>query len=253
MHVGTHVGTDARRIQFADEVFLEVATATGLALFGYGPAHGPGASSERVTRLLDITGFPFPELHWGGQVHGNSCAFVTGAPDPGGHFHPATDALATQRAGVGVGVWTADCVPVLLANERFVAAVHCGWRGLAAGILPGVVGALEVHFGVLPSRIEALIGPAVGPCHYEVGEEVLRGLARHGLGQSLWAQGRRVDLRAFAVAQLRALGLAPEATHLVGGCTACDANLASYRRDGALAGRQITLIGLPRPGRDGAL
>jgi copper oxidase (laccase) domain-containing protein len=128
-----------------------------------------------------------------------------------------------------------------------VAAVHSGWRGTAAGIVPGAIERLGRVHGVPPSRLAVVIGPAVGACHYEVGEEVVEALAGRGIPEPMWldrgyAGGPRVDLRALLRAELEAAGVPRDRIELAGGCTFCDPALASYRRDGADAGRQWSMI-----------
>lgn len=128
-------------------------------------------------------------------------------------------------------VYTADCLPVALAGPKGAAILHCGWRGLAAGIVAKgaeAVGATHVA-----------IGPGIGPCCYEVGEEVLDVFA--GLGEGI-ATGRLLDLPEVAGRLLRAAGV--ERIESAGLCTRCEADLFfSYRRDGGV-GRQAGLVWL---------
>ena len=162
----------------------------------------------------------------------------------------AGDGLVTDRPGVMIGIWTADCVPVHLVapRARVAAAVHCGWRGSAAGIIPAVLDLLERRWGVKANDAEAGLGPAIGGCCYEVGEEV-RGafVARAGarFGEVGFAtRGGRLflDLRGFLEEELRGLGLAR--VERVGPCTACRPDLLhSYRKHGGGAGRQLNWIG----------
>jgi hypothetical protein len=144
---------------------------------------------------------------------------------------PEADALVSAAAGVPVAVLVADCLPVLLADPgaRVVGAAHAGRRGLLAGVLPRTVEAM-VALGAEPARLQAAVGPAAGVCCYEVPQDMhdeavaaLPSLA----GTTTWGTPS-LDLRAAAVAQLRALGLGGVRT--VGGCTVEDATLYSYRR-----------------------
>jgi len=146
--------------------------------------------------------------------------------------------------GCGVVVWTADCVPILLAGGGAVSAVHAGWRGTAAGIIPKATELFERLHGVIPCDLSATIGPGVGACHYPVGPEVIRALDRWAVSDTSWRQGNCIDLRRFLRGQLLDLGLQESKVEIVGSCTACDPRLASFRRDGAAAGRQISIIGL---------
>jgi len=184
-------------------------------------------------------------VRWCDQVHGKLLASLS--PEPGRPFSGAVsvgtcDGLITCEAGVGLVVWTADCVPVLMEGGGVVAAVHAGWRGAAAGIVPAAVRRFYLEYGVRPDKLAVALGPAIGPCHYQVGEDVIAALAATAVPERFWRDGDRVDLRAFLGAQLERAGVKPSSWSLAGGCTACSAVCASYRRDGARAGRQWSMI-----------
>jgi hypothetical protein len=133
------------------------------------------------------------------------------------------DGQVTTAPGVAAIVLTADCLPVALAGPDSVGMVHAGWRGLAAGVLEAGVAAT--------GAIAAAIGPGIGPCCYEVGDEV-----RAVFGTS----ERTLDLKAVARERLRAAGVAQ--IHDCGLCTACDAErFFSHRRDRGVTGRQAGL------------
>ncbi len=148
-----------------------------------------------------------------------------------------TDGLFTSSAGVPLAVLSADCLPIAMASPRsgILAVVHAGWRGLAAGILAGAAAAFAD-----PGDVHAAIGPAIGPDHYEVGEEVVAAVsAGSGSGAVTQRRGGRVflDLAATARGALRALGI--EKVDLAGVCTACERRrFFSHRRDGGRTGRQ---------------
>jgi hypothetical protein len=138
------------------------------------------------------------------------------------------DGHATAATGVGAMVLAADCIPVVLGAQGAVAAVHAGWRGLAAGVLEQGVVALREVGGA--GEIVAVVGPCAGRCCYEVGEEV------HASFRDERRHGRRIDLRAIAHDRLLAAGVAE--VRDVEACTICDERFFSYRREGARAGRQ---------------
>ena len=144
----------------------------------------------------------------------------------------------TDGHAVAVKVWrdglTADCIPVVLGAEGAVAALHAGWRGLAAGVLEEGVRALREVGG--RGEITAIVGPCAGVCCYEVGEEV------HGAFQGAHRVGRKIDLRAIAHDRLLAAGVAQ--VRDMEACTICDERYFSYRREGASAGRQAGLAWL---------
>jgi YfiH family protein len=163
------------------------------------------------------------------QVHGTDVQRVTSVADSLGH--PATidaDGHATALPDIGTAVLGADCLPVALGCDGAVAMVHAGWRGLAAGVLEEGVRAVR-ELGDR-EEIVAVIGPGVGACCYEVGEEV------HSAFADAHRHGRNIDLRAIAHDRLLAAGVADVRT--VAACTVCDERFFSYRREGARAGRQ---------------
>jgi YfiH family protein len=133
------------------------------------------------------------------------------------------DGQVTTAQGVAAVVLTADCLPVALVGPGAVGMVHAGWRGLAAGVLEAGVAAA--------GAVAAAIGPGIGPCCYEVGDDV-----RAVFGTS----DPTLDLKAIARERLRAAGV--EAVHDCGLCTACDAErFFSHRRDRGVTGRQAGL------------
>jgi YfiH family protein len=151
------------------------------------------------------------------------------------------DALTSSRAGLALRVVTADCVPVLLASPIAIAAIHAGWRGLRSGILTAAARRLGPE-----QPLEAVIGPAIGACCYEVGPEVAAAVAEHAGSRTVILErreGRRphLDLRHAARLELQRAGV--ERIVTIDACTRCDAErLWSYRRDGKSAGRNLALL-----------
>jgi len=175
------------------------------------------------------------------QVHGVAVAL---APFEG---TPEADAAVATAAGLILGIETADCLPVLLVDpaRRFVAAVHAGWRGTASGVVGHAVGALVAR-GARPEDLLAALGPGIGPCCYEVGDELRAAFGTDG--GAFFHPGPRgrphLDVRAANVAQLERAGIPSERIHSVDDCTSCRRDLYySYRRDGAGAGRMISFVG----------
>jgi polyphenol oxidase len=155
-------------------------------------------------------------LAQGRQVHGTRVVVD-------GQDGEEADGQVTSRAGVAAIVLVADCLPVALAGPGAAGVVHAGWRGLAGGVLEAGVAAA--------GAVAAAIGPGIGPCCYEVGDDV-----RAVFGTS----GRTLDLKAVARARLRDAGVTE--IHDSGLCTACDAKrFFSHRRDRGLTGRQAGL------------
>ncbi|HET7292107.1 MAG TPA: peptidoglycan editing factor PgeF [Vicinamibacteria bacterium] len=192
------------------------------------------------TRVLEALR-PHGRLHLLRQVHG---AGVAAAPFSG---RPEADAATASAPGLLLGIETADCLPILLVDPelRLVAAAHAGWRGTARGVARAAVLAL-LDLGSRPEALIAALGPGIGPCCYEVGDE-LRG-AFGPLADSVFRPGPRgrphLDVREANVRQLREAGLRPERLHHVRDCTCCTPELYhSYRRDGPDAGRMISYVG----------
>lgn len=158
------------------------------------------------------------------------------------------DGLVSSAGGRAVAVLTADCLPVLLSNETgtAVAAVHGGWRSLAAGILERAVEALLAEAPGSPEGVVAWLGPCIGPASFEVGEEVVDALApipeacvRPGAWGKAW-----VDLQGLARFRLKAQGVLQ--CHSAAVDVFADPEAFSHRRQGGQAGRQIAAI-LPAP------
>ncbi len=186
------------------------------------------------TRLADIPS-QFGHLATLKQIHSASCVAAEGRTGILGQG----DALLENTPGSVIAVKTADCIPILLADQRqrAVAAVHAGWRGTAARIVSGAIAAMKERFGTDPADLHAAIGPGIGVCCYEVGPEVS---AQFG------EQGRvHLDLPAINRAQLIDAGVTPQRIYASNLCTMCNAQeFESFRRDGAAAGRLYSFIGI---------
>jgi YfiH family protein len=189
---------------------------------------------ENRHRLASVLGRDPDGVVMGRQVHGVNLvqheesqaprvfADVVGNPDE-------VDAHSTASADLTPLVMVADCLPVAIVGPGGVAMAHCGWRGLAGGIVAEAVRAVDAK--------AAAIGPGIGPCCYEVGEEVLSEFD-HLDGV---AQGRMLDLPAVATALLERAGVSASESADI--CTKCNPDLFySHRRDGARTGRQAGLV-----------
>ena len=178
------------------------------------------AVEENRRRLAAALGFEPEQVVFARQVHGTRLIEhpVDGTVEADGHV--------VREPGLAALVFTADCLPVAVAGPGGVAMLHAGWRGLAGGILAAGAEAVEAT--------SAAIGPGVGPCCYEVGDEVLDAFA--GLGDGV-AAGRMLALPEVARRQLAAAGV--EQIESAGLCTSCEAELFfSHRRDAGRTGRQ---------------
>ncbi len=187
------------------------------------------------TRLDEIDQSAMASLR---QVHSNRVIRVERESCAG-----EGDALITQTPGLALSVRTADCFPILLADVRTgaVAAIHAGWRGTHGRIVFETIGEMHAQFATNAGDLIAAIGPGIGACCYQVGEEVAR---LFGLG------GRaKVDLAQENRAQLIECGVNPERIESNGRCTFCEPEIFySYRREGEKAGRMVSFIRpLPSP------
>lgn len=161
---------------------------------------------------------------------------------------PKADALISEAPGVALVVRAADCVPLLVADPRTgaVAAVHAGWRGTAAGVAVAAIDAMQREFGSRAADLVAAIGPAIGPCCYEVGSDVVDAFAAAGHKRYLidrWFmtprdRRMRLDVPGANRDQLMLAGLRDENVHTSGLCTAMHLDvLTSYRAEREAAGR----------------
>ncbi len=188
------------------------------------------------------------------------------------------DASLTRKLGLLLGVQTADCVPILLVDPatRAVAAVHAGWRGTLQRIVSKTIGRMQMEFGTKPAKLLAALGPAIGGCCYEVGTEVASAFQAQFPSASEWfdelrtgdepnplqwlnmkppghqppPKGVLLDLRKANRAQLLEAGLRDKNIFISDLCTACRCDLLfSYRKEGALSGRLLSVAGIRTAGR----
>lgn len=192
--------------------------------------------------IADAIGFDAASLYQASQVHGARVLVADGAPAAA--LREEADALVAKREGAAVGVRVADCTPVLVADEASgaVAAIHAGWRGVVANVIDAAVKAMNAE----PSRLVAAIGPCIGPCCFEVGEDVaaqIAGASDPSVVVHVHRPKAYVDMRRAARAQLRAAGLRDARVDDVPGCTKCGGEqFHSHRRDGDGAGRAIAIV-----------
>jgi YfiH family protein len=214
----------------------------------------PVPGRDGRTRLREAFSIPPDALGTLRQTH-SAVVVEAGdgdAGDPDGGRREG-DASWTATRGRGVGVRTADCVPILVGHAEvpLAVAIHAGWRGLAGGIVGETVRALERRFG--PAFVDGLVaaaGPCARGCCYEVGAEVADALAllpggreaiRPGATPGKWM----ADLLPAARAQLLAAGLREERIDATGICTICDPRFHSYRRERSTTLRQLSFAFLP--------
>jgi purine-nucleoside/S-methyl-5'-thioadenosine phosphorylase / adenosine deaminase len=214
-----------------------------------GRAALPSGSDDGWREVAEAMGVEADRLRRLRQVHG--AAVVIAEQDR--HPLPDGDIIVSMQVDRVIAVQAADCVPLLMADTRTgaVAAAHAGWRGLAARVPGETVAAMARAFGSRPEDLLAAIGPAIGPCCYEVGEDVRQAMSRAfaGCDTASWftaapTSGKWMfDTWASARAQLEAAGVPAGQVFDAGLCTASHPDaFPSYRRDGARAGRIAAAI-----------
>jgi len=220
------------------------------------PRPGSGASDADwlpVAASLGVDGDHLVRLQ---QVHGAEVVVRRAGAPAASSARPEADVVVSNDPSLALGIQTADCVPLLIADRvsGAIAAAHAGWRGLAAGV-PGVtIAALTREFGSAPQDVIAAVGPSIGAARYEVGEDVRARFVAAGASAAeidrWFLAGTRPDHWQFdgwrsAQDQLEAAGLTPGQIHVAAMCTAASADLfCSYRRDGTGAGRMAAAIRL---------
>lgn len=217
---------------------------------GRGVGDEPGHVAENRRRFAAAVGYRDASLFEVHQVHGRDVHRVRAADDAVQLRTVSGDGLVGEP-GAAVGVRTADCVPVLLADPktRCVAALHAGWRGTVLGVVPAGLDRLREVSGAASEQLLAAIFPHIGPCCFEVSDDVAESLAgvvpRSAAEVVRRAAGRKphVELSAIVHLQLTAAGIPAPNIDRIAGCTRCDAErFFSYRRDGAASGRHLTAI-----------
>jgi len=231
-------------------------------------------SSNRRLLVEAITGDADTPLVTVRQIH--SSVVVVAASAIKGEPPPKADGMMTDHTGILLGIQTADCIPVLVADRkrRAVAAFHAGWRGTVRRIVEAGIGRMRLEFGSRPEDLVAAIGPGIGLCCYSVGDEVLAEFeSQFAYASELFAEVDETDpvrvrfpmmflnqrapghgpsemrlhlnLAEANRRQLLAAGLKPQSIQIVGGCTSCQAELFfSHRASKGHAGRMMSVIGV---------
>jgi YfiH family protein len=209
---------------------------------GTAPPDTASPTAVLARRFADSLGYPELPIVRATQVHGSRVIVVSGAPAPRAVVDAGEcDALVTALPGVGLAVQTADCVPVLLAADDAIGAVHAGWRGASTDVAGKAV---ETFLALVsdPASAGAWIGPAIGPCCYEVGPEVAERFPRDFV-RPLSGDRFLLDLPGVVRSQLERAGVRPENFTADPSCTRCGGDrYASWRRERDKAGRMIALV-----------
>jgi polyphenol oxidase len=244
--------------------------ALNLGLTKWDDGKRVAANREKFVRAINAVKMPLVTMR---QFHSDVIHLIgtqcTEAPNG--------DALITNTSGLLLGVQTADCVPILLADTKrhAVAAIHAGWRGTLARIVVKTLGRMRMEFGTQARDVVAALGPAIGQSCYEVGADVAQAYANQFPPAAEWFEGPfaqladgvdplwlpwltmmppghvpppprvQLDLRAANRWQLLDAGVPERQIDENDLCTACSADLLfSYRREGENTGRMMAVIGI---------
>jgi len=184
------------------------------------------------------------------QVHQTTIALIESPPLS--DWHEEADAVITTVPDLPIGVRTADCLPILLADKdgTFVGVVHAGWRGTALGILSKVLKFLRDRKGIQGEDVIVAVGPGIGACCLEVDTPVREEFKKNGQEEAwkLYARAKRdghwlLDIKAINQYQALYAGVKQPRIDVLPYCTRCDNDyFYSYRKEGLAAGRQVSYI-----------
>lgn len=201
---------------------------------------------ENRQLLADHVGFAIEDLQVTRHVHGVK-VWTVGEPLP---EPPEFDGLVSATPGAVLGAFAADCIPLVFAdaNAKVCGAAHAGWRGTVDGVAKNVV-AKMIALGARAEDIVVALGPSIGPCCFEVGDEVVDAFTS-ALGQvpGLVVDGpvkKHIDLRVATIAILGTVGVTADRIDAAPPCTKCEGErFFSYRRDGMMGGVHMGYIAL---------
>ncbi len=185
------------------------------------------------------------------QIHSDTLHIVESVPEE----TLVGDALLTDRPGVLLVVKTADCLPILIVDQkrRTIAAVHCGWKSTSKKLMQKVVRSMEKHYHSDPSSLMVAFGPCIEKDCYEVGEDVKQEFEKRGSSKNVFSPhplrvGKYcLDLRLANKIQLLDSGVKDSNMSGINLCTHCEITLLSYRRAYQIEDRMLSFIGIMRP------
>ena len=223
---------------------------------GFSRGDDPACVHENYRRFCAAVGVKKDRLVCSKQVHLDHVLRVTGADAGKGIDRERdyeADGLITDEPGLGLVIFSADCIPVLLHDPvgRAVGACHCGWRGTALGIAAKTVRRMAEEFGTDPANLRCAIGPGISRCCFETDSDVPAAM-REALGEAAEPfltdhhNGKyHVDLKGINRHWLVSAGVRPENIAVSNRCTACELDtFFSHRRTGQARGSLAAVIGL---------
>jgi YfiH family protein len=214
----------------------------------------PGRVQKNRRRFLCALNLEKAHLITLRQVHSNGVHIIKDICD--GWNHPEGDALCTQSENVALAVQIADCIPILIADpiRHAVAAVHSGWRGTLAGVLPKTIEQMQMTFGSDPASLLIAVGPGIRACCFKVGPDVARPFEKQYPGYPLakpvpeQPEKRFLDLIKVLEIQMNLAGVRRGNCHDSGICPCCNtAEFFSHRAEGPASGRMMAAIALSSP------
>ncbi|MBP3480507.1 MAG: peptidoglycan editing factor PgeF [Clostridia bacterium] len=206
---------------------------------------------ENYRRVFEAAGFSGSAV-LSNQEHTDIVLTVDGTHKTGGFWTAdrAADGFVTNERGLCLVIFVADCVPVIIADpqKKAAACVHSGWRGTALGITAAAVRKLMQNYGCDPRDMTAAVGPCIGACCYEVGQDVFDGFTARDLSLSRFFEKKTggkymLDLNGANRAVLESAGLLPENIHLSCECTYCNSDIYySHRATNGKRGNMAAMV-----------
>lgn len=200
-------------------------------------------TAEQQSYLLSKTGQQISQVFWRKQVHEDAIITAQGAPNACAGLGDA-DAFVTSQPQLPIAIRTADCVPVVIVDPArgAVGIAHAGWKGTYKHIAAKTIKTMKDKFGSQCYDLRIALGPAIRACCYQVGPE-FQGHFPNDV--QVRSTGLYFDMIAANIRQLTDMGVPIKNILADAPCTACSKEYFSYRREGAAAGRMISLVMLP--------
>ncbi len=205
---------------------------------GHNTADDPGFIAENRNRFFQALGMSFTQAVVPNQVHGAHVLHVTA---PG--YYPETDAVVTDTPGLALTIQTADCVPIYLVDSTrpAIGLVHAGRKGSVLAIASKTIHRMHAAFGSRVEKIEVFLGPSIGPCCYELGEDVA------GQFDPIYLKGTRLNLWQYNWDLLIKSGVRQDRIHIARICTRCHSDwFFSHRASGGKTGRMMAVLAIQK-------
>lgn len=205
---------------------------------GHNTADDPDLVAENRNRFFQALGLSLTQAVIPDQVHG---VHVLHVKAPG--FYPETDAVVTDTPGLALTIQTADCVPICLVDSTrpAVGLVHAGWKGSVQAIAHKAIRLMHEAFGSRAEKMDAFLGPSIGPCCYEVGVDVT------GQFDPIYLEGTRLNLWQYNFDLLVKSGVGRDRIYVARICTKCHSDrFFSHRAGGGKTGRMMAVLAIQK-------